>query len=218
MKYNYHFDNVIKLSDEELMEEFKKLKETGDKSIRDKLISATILLVPSTIESYFPLSPYEKEDLISIGTLGLIHAIDEYDLNKGIKFSTFATKCILGKIHVYHRRAKHHLNLAHLEDTIYKGNGDMPKTYIDNLADDENHEDNLNNKLDNELTIKRLLRLIKKSPQNQQAVLITKYFSGETPLSDEEVAKRVGHSKQNVAGVKARAIKKLKAKMQPYLN
>ncbi len=218
MKFGYKFENVINLSEEELMDEFKILKETGDKKVRDKIISATILLVPSTIQKAFPITPYENEDLISIGTLGLIHAIDEYDLSRGIKFSTFATKCILGKIYVYHRRAKHHLNLVHLEDPLNRGDLDLPKTYMETVSDDENYEEKLNSKLDSEIAIKKLLELIKTLPKKQQDVILKKYFSSKNPLSDEEVAKQVGHTKQNVSGIKTRAIAKLKDQIQPYLN
>ena len=90
------------LSKSEETSAFEKYRTTGNKSYRDKLIRHNLRLVAQKPKKYFSQTG-DQDDLISIGTLGLIKAVDTYDFEKGTRFATYGARCIENEILMYFR-------------------------------------------------------------------------------------------------------------------
>lgn len=94
------------LSPEEQYELLKQL-ETGSVSARQKLIEHNLQLVRYIVRTRYYNTPFEEEELFSVGIIGLIKAVDRFSLEKNIKFNTFAWRCIENDILIYLRRIRH---------------------------------------------------------------------------------------------------------------
>lgn len=103
---------------EENIEYFKRYN-MGDMAARDEIILHNLKFVVYKVFSEFGVTPYDKEDLISIGIVGLIKAVDSFDINKLNEFTTYASKCIINEILVYLRKEKRHIKKINLEDFAY---------------------------------------------------------------------------------------------------
>ena len=123
MKFQYLFLRVIQnreypppLSDAEEEECLKKMF-SGDTSARNRLIEHNLRLVAHIVKKYYSQSK-NQEDLMSIGTIGLIKAVDTYKNGNGTKFATYASKCIQNEILMYFRSRKKYSSEVSLNDTI----------------------------------------------------------------------------------------------------
>lgn len=106
------------ISSEEMIQLFSRLRD-GDYSVRNRLIEVNLRLVPYFVYKKFKAVDYDKDDLISMGMIGLINAVDSYDLAKGIKFASYADKCISNVIVSFLRKIKYDSELLSLDsDTI----------------------------------------------------------------------------------------------------
>ncbi len=130
-------DNLLPqpLTKEESCKLFNKINQ-GDISARNILIEHNIRLVIYEVKSKFNLINYDKKDLVSIGNIGLIKAVNTFDNSKGIKFSTYATKCIDNEILMFLKKNKKGQNIESLDKTInYDIEGDKCRLE-DVLCDD----------------------------------------------------------------------------------
>lgn len=112
--------NIKVLSSEEMQELFKKLKE-GDDSAREKLVNGNLKLVLSILKSFKDVNE-NKDDLFQIGCVGLLKAIDNFDISYGVKFSTYCVPMILGEIRRYVRDNSSIRVSRSLKDLAYKSN------------------------------------------------------------------------------------------------
>lgn len=104
------------LKEQELIKLFKEYK-SGNKEARDKIIEHNIRLVISTMEKR-NIENYDKKDITSVGIIGLIKAVDTFDINKNIKFSTYASVCIWNEIYIFLRNNNKHLfNINFMKET-----------------------------------------------------------------------------------------------------
>lgn len=94
------------LSDKELYSYLEQYRLYGDKFAKEQVIIHNIRLVLNRVSKRFAYTPYEQKDLVSIGIIGLIKSINNFDIKKNIEFSTFATRCIDNEILLYFRRSK----------------------------------------------------------------------------------------------------------------
>jgi len=85
------------LSHDEEQKLFQKARCEGDAAAREKLIEHNLRLVAHIVRKYYSSNPAE-EDLISIGTIGLIKSVDSFDIKNGARFATYAAKCIQNAI------------------------------------------------------------------------------------------------------------------------
>ncbi|WP_408955381.1 SigB/SigF/SigG family RNA polymerase sigma factor [Natroniella sp. ANB-PHB2] len=106
------------LSNEEMMELFKKMN-TGQKEARRELISSNLKLVLSVLQRYRN-SSHPVDDLFQIGCVGLVKAVDNFDLNKGVRFSTYAVPMIIGEIKRYLRDNREIRISRSLRNTAYR--------------------------------------------------------------------------------------------------
>ena len=121
------------LSPQEEIKTFSALRE-GDPSAREKLIRHNLRLVAHIAKKYYAL-PGEQDDLISIGTIGLMKAVDTFDSTRRARFSTYASRCIENELRMHFRRERKNAPTLSLQETLEAGKEDSALTLADVLQD-----------------------------------------------------------------------------------
>jgi RNA polymerase sporulation-specific sigma factor len=188
----------------------KRMKE-GDLEARNKLIEHNLRLVAHIVKKYNNLER-DQEDLISIGTIGLIKAIDTYDMLKGNKLVTYASRCIENEILMLFRKEKK----CSKEVSIYEPIGTDKEGNEISLVDVIKCEDeSIFNLLFYSGNVKKLYEELARMPDTKEKqVLILRYglYGGEE-LAQREVGKRLGISRSYVSRIEKRAIEQLRKNM-----
>lgn len=195
------------LSKEEETELFKKFR-AGDIAARDKLISHNLRLVAHIAKKY--QGAYEYDDLISVGSIGLIKAINTFSEGKGTQLATYTARCIENEILMLLRADKKNRNNLSLSDVIGSDKDGNELTLIDLLSvDDENVfsqvEKSVKSGKLNELT-KRVL-----SPREYRVIVLRYGLCGAPALPQREVSKLLKISRSYVSRIEKKAIIKLRA-------
>ena len=183
------------------------LKEKGNEEARNILIERNLRLVAHVAKKYSS-SRVEQDDLISIGTIGLIKGINSFNLEKGSKLSTYVSRCIDNEI-LMHLRATKKLNSeVYLNEPIGKDKDDNVVTLQEVL---ENDEKNIEDIVDIKLKIKRLYEKMKKVLKEREKTIIELRFGldGNKPKTQNEIAKMLGISRSYVSRIETKAIGKL---------
>ena len=128
------------LSPQEEIKTFSALRE-GDPSAREKLIRHNLRLVAHIAKKYYAL-PGEQDDLISIGTIGLMKAVDTFDSTRRARFSTYASRCIENELRMHFRRLRRGGTTVSLQETLEAGKEDTALTFSDVLQDSFCMEEN----------------------------------------------------------------------------
>ncbi|MBQ8351420.1 MAG: RNA polymerase sporulation sigma factor SigK [Clostridia bacterium] len=185
---------------------FAKMKE-GDRAARTKLIEHNLRLVAHIVRKYYT-SYHAPDDLISIGSLGLIKAIDTFNCENGARFATYAAKCIQNEILMFFRSQKKLACEVSINETIDIDRDGNPLTYIDIIS----CEDTIADDLDIKLHTQYAYRLIKDTlSEREQQILILRYgLTGKQPKAQREVAKMLGISRSYVSRIEKRALAKIK--------
>lgn len=193
------------LSKEEFLKDLKEYKE-GNIEARDKLIIHNYKLILKQVLNKFGDTPYEKEDLISIGVIGLIKAIDTFDITKNIAFSTYATRCINNEIFMYIRKEKKYLKDIKLEDTISLNDNDEVK--LEYLIADKNSDFN-ENYYEKELYEEVRREVDKLDGRNKEIVKLYFGFYNNIRYSQEEIGALMNIHRTNISHMIHREIKKI---------
>ncbi len=106
------------LSDQQTIEYFTKYKN-GDLDAKNIIIEHNIKIVLSIVLNQFVNSIYDKDDLLSVGLIGLNKSVETYNISKDTKFYTYATKCIINEILMYIRKNNRHVKVESLDREIY---------------------------------------------------------------------------------------------------
>ena len=148
------------------------------------------------------------DDLISIGSLGLIKAIDSFNIENGARFATYAAKCIQNEILMFFRSQKKLSCEVSINETIDIDREGNPLTYIDIISCEDTIADDLDIKLHTQYAY-RLIRDI--LSEREQQILVMRYgLTGKRPLAQREVAKVLGISRSYVSRIEKRALARLK--------
>ena len=195
------------LSPKEEQECFEKMAE-GDKNARTKLIEHNLRLVVHIAKKYF--SPeFEQDDLISIGTIGLIKAVESFNAAKGTRFATYASRCIENEILMFFRNRKKSANDVSVNEPIDTDREGNTLTLIDVIACDDNIADNL----DLAVNIEQLARFMKGLDKREHDILCLRYgLDGNDPLPQREVAARLKISRSYVSRIEKKALAELKSR------
>lgn len=183
----------------------EKLKQ-GDEDARNILIERNLRLVAHIVKKY--ASAGDGDDLISIGTIGLIKGISSYNTDKKTKLATYVARCIENEILMSFRREKKFQNQVSLNDPIgFDGEGNEV-TLIDVLQSDN---EDICEKLDRDNMVEKLYRNIKSSLQKREQDIIRLRYGlcGGEPLTQREVAKAMGISRSYVSRIEKKALGKL---------
>ena len=194
------------LSKEEEEECFEKMN-CGDKEARDKLIEHNLRLVAHIIKKYYS-SFKDQEDLISIGTIGLIKAVESYQIDKKIRFSTYASRCIENEILMYFRHNKKSSRDVYIQDPIDSDKDGNSLSLMDIMATEGDIAEDALTKIESE----RLYELIDdKLSSREKNIIIKRYGLFNTaPKTQKEIAKEEGISRSYVSRIEKRALEILK--------
>lgn len=174
---------------------------------RDILIKHNLRLVAHIAKKY---NNYKDQDeLISIGSLGLIKGIESYNLEKGNKLTTYCSRCIENEILMAMRSQKKYINVVSLYDPIGVDKEGNEMTYIDILKQDE---DIVYKNVENEMVHKLLIDTMdKKLDEREKQILILRYgLLSNDPLTQQDVAKQLNISRSYVSRLEKRALKALR--------
>lgn len=187
------------------------LSNKGDMSARNKLIEHNLRLVVFLAKKY-DNTMYDLEDLVSIGTIGLIKGVKTYKLDKNIKLATYASRCIDNEILMFLRKNKKRKTEISFEDSI---NLDSEGNEL-HLEDVFGTEDNIVEKeyesiVDKECLINEIENLSKRDKE----ILILRYgLNNKKEYTQKEVADMLGISQSYISRIEKKAIKKLKSLMK----
>lgn len=184
---------------------FNKMAE-GDKEAREKLIEHNLRLVAHIVKKYQGQND-DKEDLISIGTIGLIKAIDSFSPDKGTKLATYAARCIDNEILMLFRSTKKMRNDVSLYDPIGYDKEGNEICLIDVVKDEEK---DLNDVIIQQLAIEKVERNLDTLTQRERDIIVRRFgLNNQEEETQQEIAKSYGISRSYVSRIEKRALMKL---------
>ncbi|MBO4251954.1 MAG: RNA polymerase sporulation sigma factor SigK [Clostridia bacterium] len=194
------------LSAEEEAETVKKMR-AGDKAARDKLITHNLRLVAHIAKKYSTSA--DADDLISVGSIGLIKAVDTYREDKNTVLATFAARCIENEILMLLRAGKKHKNDLSLSDPVGTDKDGNELTLIDLLTE---REDAVFAEVDRSIRRDKLVKFLKETLNEREfTVLCLRYgLKDERAYPQREVAKFLKISRSYISRIEKKAIEKLK--------
>ena len=190
------------LSADEERETLRKMKN-GDEDARKKIIEHNLRLVAHVIKKYGS-SGAEQDDLISIGTIGLIKGVNSFDESKGARLATYAARCIDNEILMYFRSQKKSSQDVSLNEPIDTDSEGNSLSLIDILCDDDDIADGI----DLKLKIKKLYDYVERMKnEREKTIIIMRYglYGGEEH-TQRDVAKRLGISRSYVSRIEKKII------------
>jgi RNA polymerase sporulation-specific sigma factor len=197
------------LSSEDERRLFLKLesKSPDTKAAREKLILHNLRLVSHIVRKYYSASK-NQDDLVSIGTLGLIKAVDSFRTGSGARFATYASKCIQNEILMHFRSQKKLAAEVSLCDTIDIDKDGNPLTYMDVVSSEESLEGEISRKL----TGARAIKLVNSAldPRQRQIIVMRYGLGGKTPMTQKRVAEVLGISRSYVSRIEKSALERLR--------
>lgn len=195
------------LSATEEKELFLEMKKDKKGKAREKLIEHNLRLVAHIVRKYYT-SYHTPDDLVSIGSLGLIKAIDSFNCENGTRFATYASKCIQNEILMFFRSQKKLSNEVSINETIDVDRDGNPLTYIDIIST----EDTIAYDLDIKVHIEKAYALINEIlDKRERKIIVMRYGLSSSPaLTQREVAKLLGISRSYVSRIEKKALEKLK--------
>ncbi len=193
------------LSAREEIETFAALR-TGDRSAREKIIRHNLRLVAHVAKKYYA-QPGDQEDLISIGTIGLMKAVDTFDTTRKARFATYASRCIENELRMHFRRERRNGVVVSLQETLEAGKEDSALTLSDVLQDGFCMED----ACERQDEARRLRRLIEGLPARERKLILLRYgLAGQPPLTQLETAQLLQISRSYVSRLETHALEQLR--------
>lgn len=182
--------------------------KAGNKVARDTLIERNLRLVAHIVKKY-NTPDRETDDLISIGTIGLIKSIDTFDANKGIRLATYASRCIDNELLMMLRSGKKQAREVYLYEPI---GSDKEGNEINLLDVIESTDEDIVDIFEIQENIKRLYMFLNTAlNEREQEIIIMRYgLSGEKEITQREIADKLGISRSYVSRIEKKALKKLK--------
>lgn len=181
--------------------------EMGDEEAKEILIQHNLRLVAHIVKKYNQAD--EADDLISVGSLGLIKAINSYKLNHGTQFSTYAARCIENEILMLIRTNKKHKNNVSIDDVLGSDDEDN-EIKIGDLSFDEN--ENVESIVENQMISKDLDDVLKKNlSKREYQIMCMRYgLLGGPILTQREVASKLNISRSYISRLETKSIEILK--------
>ena len=181
--------------------------ENGDEEARNILIERNLRLVAHVSKKYSSTN-INLDDLISIGTIGLIKGINSFNSQKGVRLATYVSRCIDNEILMHLRTSKKLQAEVYLNEPIGKDKDDNEISLIDIL---ENDEKNVEDEIDLKLKIKKLYENMKKVLKKREKEILELRFglNGNAPKTQNQIAEMMGISRSYVSRIETKAINKL---------
>lgn len=192
------------LSKKEEAHQLELLKQ-GDPNARNTLIEHNLRLVAHIVKKYYGVST-EQDDLVSIGTIGLIKAVDTFNSDKNIKLSSYASRCIENEILMHFRNQKKNSLDVSLDEAIDTDKDGNPLTLMDIMAT----EDNILDQIDLKMNTERVYGYLKELSPRERSIINMRYgLDGNAPLTQKEIAQKLNISRSYVSRIEKRAIGEL---------
>lgn len=194
------------LSKKEENELLTKMAE-GDVQAKNKLIEHNLRLIVHIIKKYY--SGYsDQDDLISIGTIGLIKGINSFRPEKGVKLATYASRCIENEILMHFRSMKKTAQDVSMNDPIETDSEGNPLTLADIISTDDTIVDDIYEKTGRQL-VRRLVNEMKN--ERDKTVIVLRYgMDGNDPMTQQEVADLLGISRSYVSRIESRVLAEMR--------
>jgi len=183
--------------------------EQGSKEAKHKLIEHNLRLVAHVAKKYYG-NTSDQDDLISIGTIGLIKAVSSFNSGKGIRLATYAARCIDNEILMHFRSAKKTAQDVYISDPIDTDKDGNTLTLVDVITDNSDIVEDLDLKLklqDLKLYLKDTL-----TPREMTVIRLRYGLNGKKELTQREVARHLKISRSYVSRIEKKALQKLRAR------
>lgn len=181
----------------------------GDRKARDEIVCRNLRLVAHIAKKYYSATE-DQDDLVSIGTIGLIKAVDSFDAQKGARFATYAARCIENELLMHFRSAKKTPEALSLSDPI-DGDSEGGLTLNDVMADSVL----LDELYDVKEETNSLYAALRDLPEREQRVLILRYgLNGKAPLTQQQVAQMMGISRSYISRIEKKSVESIREKMK----
>lgn len=183
----------------------------GDTNAKNKLIEHNLRLVAHIIKKYYSNSS-QQDDLISIGTIGLIKAINTFDVEKGTRLATYAARCVENEILMYFRSQKKTAQDISVNEPIDTDSEGNPLTLMDIIAT----EDEIIEDIYKMTMLKKLRKEIKKitNPRERTIIILRYGLDGNKPLTQLEVSQRLNISRSYVSRIEKKILTQLRKALE----
>ena len=190
---------------------YLELSAQGDLEARNILVERNLRLVAHVMKKYYSQSA-DQEDLISIGTIGLIKGITTFDTSKGARLATYAARCVENEILMHFRSLRKSAQDVSLSDYIETGADGAPLELMDVICEDC---DLLEQVSDRE-SVSRLRKAIDRclTVQERRVVELRYGLGGREPLRQRQVAEKLGISRSYISRIEKRALQKLRKELE----
>ena len=190
--------------------ELLEKSRNGDLESRNLIIEHNLRLVAHIVKKYYAASS-NQDDLISIGTIGLIKAVSTFKADKNIRLATYASRCIENEILMFFRNQKKTAQDVYISDPIDTDKEGNALTLIDVIAD----KSDIVEELDTKLKLQKLKGIINKTLDKRELEIIElRYGINNKPeLTQREIAKKLGISRSYVSRIEKSALEKLKRQL-----
>ncbi len=188
-------------------ETYLALAAQGDLEARNILIERNLRLVAHIMKKYYAQTA-DQEDLISIGTIGLIKGITTFDTTKGARLATYAARCVENEILMYFRSQRKSAQDVSLSDYIETGADGAALQLIDVVSDRADLLEDVCHKEDQKKVCAAVDAVL--SPQERQVIVLRYGLGGNQPRRQREVAQVLGISRSYVSRIEKRALEKLR--------
>ncbi len=209
-----HFDNTSTfpkpLSAKQERQYFEAMA-AGDKKARDKLIEHNLRLVAHIIKKYYSASK-DQEDLISIGTIGLIKAVSTFDYTKGTRFATYGSRCVENEILMHFRSLKKTALDRYFDEPVDSDKDGNQLCLIDIISDGTD----IGDKIELVIRCEQLYKYIESELDEREKLIIHLRYGLDNgkALTQREVAQKLNISRSYVSRIEKKALETLRAKFE----
>ena len=187
--------------------ELLQKSRAGDDNAKNELIEHNLRLVAHIVKKYYN-SGADQDDMISIGTIGLIKAVSTFNSDKGIRLATYAARCIENEILMYFRNMKKTSQDVFISDPIDTDKDGNALTLIDVIADDSD----IAEEIDTKIKLEKLRVILSGCLEEREKQIIEMRYgiNGREELTQREIAKKLNISRSYVSRIEKSALEKLR--------
>lgn len=201
-----HFPPPLGKDEEGML--FKNFRLNKDMKARERLIEHNLRLVAHIVKKYYSGND-QQEDILSIGTIGLIKAVDSFNPENGARFATYGARCIQNEILMYFRSRKKLAMEVSINETIDIDKEGNPLTYIDVIKCDDTIADDLDTKMKISKASEYIMKNL--SGREREIIMLRYGLNGDSPITQRETADCLGISRSYVSRIEKNALEKIRA-------
>ncbi|MBO5929887.1 MAG: RNA polymerase sporulation sigma factor SigK [Clostridia bacterium] len=196
-----HFPKPLSAAEEK---EYLALARQGDKKARDVLVERNLRLVAHIVKKYNHVAGCDEDDLISIGTIGLMKAVNTFDYTKQARLATYAARCIENEILMTVRAGKKQKQEVSLNECLGHDADGNEVTFMDILASDE---EDIADRIGTNDDIGKLALYMKKNlTPREMEIIIKRYGLGKRNYTQQEIAREMKISRSYVSRIEKKAL------------